>query len=160
MKNLSEKLNKVAKETLKNLEEHHYFNDLELIDNTIRSNQDPLDQVFYKRQQDELTEIYGELLKSYGELLSVFLSYIATRKYEMLLEYSQNKYITVNETAISISRAPGEEILEELAKSEITDLYETVILLEKGWLKRIENSIQTCRNHTYGGNNNNAVNKY
>ena len=151
---MNNELNKKALDTLEYLNNHGYFEKLELADSNISANQDPLDIMFYKSQQDIISEIYGELLKAYGELISSMLSYSVSRKFELLQEYSKNKYITINGKGIDLSRTPGNEVLNDLIKSEINELYRVVLLLGEGWLKRAENSIRTCRNHTYGGDNN------
>lgn len=140
--------NNKAKEFINTLTTQGIFAELESIDNSLVDNKDPFDKRFYLTQQDKLNAIYGELKNMYSELLSQLKRYIVVRKLEMRLEYEQTDSIGVKGDKITPSREPGSELLEDLAKAEVDQLYQSSILLE-GWLDHCDQSIKTCRNHTY-----------
>jgi len=140
--------NKKAIDTVNTLTTQGIFVELEAIDSSLVDNKDPFDKRFYLTQQDKLNSIYGELRNMYSELLSQLKRYIVVRKLEMRLEFEQSDSISVKGDKITPSREPGSELLEDLAKAEVDQLYQSTILLE-GWLDHCDQSIKTCRNHTY-----------
>jgi hypothetical protein len=136
----AEEFNKKAIETMKSLKEHKYFEIVKTIDKEIAENQNPFDKRFYLTKQDQLNEAYGELLVAYSRMRAKLKTYVAVRKFEMKVAYEVDK---------TLGKMPGNEILEDLAKAEIPDVYNARLVLE-GWVGRAENALRTCRSHSYG----------
>lgn len=134
---MNQELNNKSIETVNNLKSSGYFENLRIIDNLIKNNQNPLDREFYLQQQDQVNEIYGEFLNSYYELKGELKKYLAIRKFELRVEAEDNK-----------KRVPGNEALEAIVLAEIGELYKATIVLE-GWVERALNTLRTCRNHGY-----------
>jgi hypothetical protein len=132
-----EALNEYAIKKIKYLTEHKYFEIIKTSDHAISQNDDPLDRSFYLSEQDKLSEAFGEIIIAYYRLKAKLKTYIAVRKFEMKISAK--------------TKLPGNEILEDLIKSEIPELYNATLILE-GWMERAENSIRTTRSHTYGEN--------
>lgn len=152
---IAQQLNKEAIDRLENLHAHGHFETIQIVDSLIRKNANKFDKHFYYEQEDTLTEVYGELLDVYGTLMAQYYNYLSSRKFEATVEYSTNKYVTINGKAIKFSISTlGNTFLEDLIKAEIQDLCKTISIL-KANIDRVKNSIQTCRNHTYGGENGN-----
>ena len=147
-----QELNQKGKEMRENLQEHRYFDKLKSIDHGMVNMGDKFNKRFYMEKEDEASEILGEILGIYAELKSMFESYIVWRKTQLFVESETNKvgkdnFVTVNGRNIKFSRLAG--FAMELAKSEVSELYATVIYL-KYQIQRAENTVKTCRNHTYG----------
>jgi len=132
-----EELNQLALERVENLREHGHFETITITDERISKNEDPFNKGFYYTQQDVLNYAYGEILTDYYTLKAELKRYIAVRKFQYKIEAEETK-----------SKVPGNEILEDLVKSEVDELYKAVLILE-GWVERAENSIRTCRSHCY-----------
>ena len=143
---LAKDLNKTAKDSYKVLEDHKYFEEVKEIEQEIYDNKNAFNKVFYFNCQDKLNQINGEFRTTYGELKALQDTYIAVRKVEML---QNKKCICVNNTVVNLSREPGNDLLTEFARSEITELTSKVSIIYN-WLLRIEGSILVCRNHVYG----------
>lgn len=145
---IKEDLNQLAISTIKNLEDNGYFENLQIIDQEIRDNKDPLDIAFYLSKEDKVSYIYGELKIAYGKLKSALEKYIVYRKFQLVVEYEKDGTLTINDETTSPKRQPGNEFLEDLIKAEIADLFANVILLS-AYIDRAENTVKTTRNHTY-----------
>jgi hypothetical protein len=130
--------NDYAIKKIKSLTEHNYFEIIRTADKDMALNKDPFAKGFYLSKQDKLNEAYGEILIAYRKLKGKWLSYLATRKFESVVQAKTEK-----------TKIPGNEILEDILSSEIIDVYNAMLLL-RGWKDRAENSIKTARNHTYG----------
>lgn len=146
----AKEMNGLAVAGIQNLRDNAYFENLNMVDDEIKSNQNPLDKAFYLTKQDELTSIYGELKNTYAELYSKLKKYIVVRKLQFRVDLEKNKQLTVNGEVLKPSREPGGEVLEDYARAEVSELYEACILLE-GWIEHCENSLRTTRSHVYGG---------
>jgi hypothetical protein len=133
----SVELNELATNTMKNLSEHSYFNNLTIYDQQISDNVDPFNKGFYMSIQDKINLINGELITSYYELRAELKTYIAVRKHQIILEKTQKE-----------EKVPGNEILESLILAEVPQLNTATIVLE-GWTVRADSSLKTARNHTY-----------
>ena len=133
-----EELNQKAINTLKYMDDEYLFEEAKVSDAQIRDSENPFNRAFYLSQEDQLTRIYGELIVAYYNLKAELKTYIAIRKTQIKLENDEKG-----------QKTPGNEILEDMAKAEISEVYKTVLILE-GWVTRVENSIRTCRNHTFG----------
>ncbi len=147
-----QELNQKGIEMRENLSEHYYFKKLKSIDHGMVGFNDKFCKKYYMEKEDEASEILGELLNVYAELKSLFESYILWRKTQLFVESETNKvgkdnYVTVNGQNIKFSRLAG--FAMELAKSEVSELYASVIYI-KYQIQRAENTVKTCRNHTYG----------
>jgi hypothetical protein len=136
---IAEEMNKKAVRVMQNLEKHDYFGQLEIIEERIHDNKDPLDKAYYLSEQDQINSIYGEILIAYYELLGCLKTYVAVKK--------QNAKV---EAEAKGGKLPGDELLKDIARGEVADLYRAVILLE-GWVERGENDLRTCRNHAISG---------
>jgi len=136
----AEELNEYATGKIKYLTEHKYFEIIKQTDKEMAENHDPFNKGFYLSKQDKISEAYGEILIAFRRLKSRLLVYIAHRKFEKSIEAETNG-----------KKLPGNEIVEDLIRAEVLDLYHGMLIL-KGWVERGENSIRTCRSHSYGGN--------
>ena len=145
---IAKDLNKTAQDSYEVLEQHKYFDEIKRIEQEIYDNKNAFNKVFYWHCQDKLNQINGEFRTTYGELKALMETYTAVRKVELM---QNKKVMIVNGTVINLSREPGNELLTEFARSEITNLVSKTIVLYS-WLMRIEGSIITCRNHSYGSN--------
>jgi len=145
----NKELNEKALKEFNNLDEHDFFVDLEVIEQRIKNNKDGFDLQFYLTQEDELNSLYGEIENSYGELSAELEKYLAGRKLQIAIEASQNKdEFTVAGEKIKMKSTMLNHVLSSLIRGEVDDLYKVVLLLESK-LKRVIQSLQTCRNHTY-----------
>lgn len=145
----SKELNEKAKTDYKTLEDNNYFEEICLIEDEIKNNKDPFDLAFYLGQQDKLGSLYGELENSSGELVAGLEKYIVLRELEIAKELTKNKGIfTSDGEEIKMSSTMLNSVLKNIIRAEVSELFETVLKLESK-IKRVVNSIQTCRNHTY-----------
>jgi hypothetical protein len=136
----SEELNKYAIDKIKYLTEHKYFKIIKQTDKEMALNHDPFAKGFYLSRQDKISEAYGEILIAFRKLKARLLVYIAYQKFQKAIEAETNK-----------KKLPGNDILEDMIRGEVLDLYHGMLIL-KGWVERGENSIRTCRSHSYGNN--------
>jgi hypothetical protein len=136
-------INQDAIDKVKALEKEGHFETIQIVDKTMRDCQNPFDQGFYLMQEDQANEAYGELLNAYYQQKANLKTYIAIRKFEMKVEAGTG------------GKLPGNELLEDLIKAEIPDLFNAVIVLE-GWVGRAENSLRTARSHVYAGKENSS----
>lgn len=142
-------LNKKALEEFNNLEKHAWFEEIEIINQSIKNFKNKLDINFYLEKQDDLNNLHGELSNTYGELVSDLDSYIAGRKLGIIIEASKNKgEFVVNGETIKVTSTLLNSVLSSLIRGEVKELFKIVILLEYK-LKIITNAIQTCRSHLY-----------
>lgn len=137
----SKTINDNAIKVMQNLDAHGHFEELVIIEGQIRDNKNPSDRDFYLSQEDLVNNIYGEIMASYGELLGDLKAYVAVYKYQAKLKAEAEK-----------GKLPGDDLLKDLARGEVPDLYKAVIILES-WVDRAENNLRTCRNHILGGGN-------
>ena len=137
--NRAEELNQKALDTYKQLDDDFLFDEAKVSDEQIRDSENPFNRAFYLSQEDHLTKVYGELIVAYYSLKAELKTFIAVRKTQIKVENDEKGVKT-----------PGNEILEDTAKAEVSELYKIVLILE-GWVTRVENSTRTCRNHTFGG---------
>ena len=147
----TEEINKRVAEIIEALQIEQCFVALDAIDAQMQEHPHALDKHFYMKKQDEINQIYNKIREYYYDLLGILETRIATRSFEMLVEYEASgagKTITVNGEPVKLSRAPGREALADAAKSEVPDLNYAVVML-KGWKNRADNAIKTARNHTY-----------
>ena len=145
----AKELNTRAIKEFENLTQHGLFDDIEVIEQCIKNNKNPFDTGFYLGQEDKLNSIYGELQNSFGELSADLEKYLASRKLQIAIESSKNKgEFTVNGEKIKLTSTMLNHILSSLIRGEVDELYKVVLILESK-IKRVLNSLQTCRNHTY-----------
>jgi hypothetical protein len=131
-------LNELAIERMKALTDNGYLEAVRIIDQRMSQHSDPEDKSFYKKMQDEANEACGEITSAYYDIRAEVKRFVAVRKFQMKMELESNK-----------QKVPGNEVLEDLAKAEIPELYRAYIILE-GWKERANNTVMTARNHTYG----------
>lgn len=142
-------LNEYALNSLENLKEHGLFEELEIIEDQIKNHKDKSDIEFYQGIQDQVNYIYGEVSNTLGELSAELESYIANRKLMVSVEYSNDKKFTIKDEEIKLNSTMISAVrISSLIKSEVSDLYKVVLLLESK-VDRIKNSLQTSRNHSY-----------
>lgn len=149
----AKELNEYAAKKKENLQQHGYLENLQIADSEMRANPNKFDKQFYLTKEDEVSEILGEILDTYGKLKAELEKFIVKRKVELLAEAESNddKNVTVKGEKIKFSRLAG--FAEDLAKSEVSGLYGTCIYLH--YVKeRAENAVKTSRNHTYSLDNN------
>jgi len=148
-------LKELTNQVLADLEYKEIFKGLADIDGEIKNQVNPFEKNFYFRKQDQINHIYGELLSAYGTLKKELESYLAVRKYQIVVEFTETNNMTINDKKLTSTRVPGNELLESYVLSEIPELHKACVGLEK-WVERAQNTIRTCRSHTYGedrGNN-------
>jgi hypothetical protein len=112
------------------------------------SNKDPFDIRFYLSIQDELNYILGETENSYGELSSMLESYSCKRGLDIGKELSKSGEYKSGEDIIKLTSTLLNSALKILIRGEVYELVGIVIKLESK-IRKINNSIQTCRSHTY-----------
>lgn len=139
MVSTAQELNEVAINTMKTLSDHNYFSDLAMYDEEMKNNPDPFNKFFYSSIQDKISQINGELLVAYYNFRAELKTFISVRKQQMKLE-AETKGV----------KLAGNEVVEDLIKAEVPELYKAVIILE-GWQARADSSLKTARNHTYEG---------
>lgn len=145
----AKELNKKANEEFTNLTEHGLFDELEVVEQTIKSCKDPFDIGFYLSQQDILTKLLGEIENSFGELNADLESYLTARKLQIIIESSKNKgMFTVGGEEVKVTSTLLNSVLSSLIRGEVNDLFRIVLILESK-IRRIQVSIQTTRNHAY-----------
>ena len=124
---------------MQNLSEHEYFNNLSMYDEAMSASLDPFNRRFYSSIQDKISQINGELIVAYYTLRADLKTFISVRKQQMKLEAEGRG-----------GKLAGNEVVEDLIKAEVPELYRAVIMLE-GWQMRADSSLKTARNHTYEG---------
>lgn len=149
---IAKELNNKANKEFTNLTEHGFFEELEQVEQVIRSCKDPFDVGFYLSQQDILNKLYGEIENSFGELNADLESYLTARKLQIIIESSKNKGIfIVGGEEVKVTSTLLNSVLSSLIRGEVNDLFRIVLILESK-VKRVQVSLQTCRNHSYAKN--------
>lgn len=145
-----EQLNETALQKYNNLREHAFFENLEIIEADIKNNKTRLDYEFYLAKQDELNSLYGEIENVYAELNSLLEKYLVDRTLRLMIEMGtgNNKEVILNGQITKVTSSTLSGVLSKVIKGEISDLYQTVLILESK-VKRVINNLQTVRNHTY-----------
>jgi hypothetical protein len=136
--NRAEELNQKALDTYKQLDDAFLFDEAKVSDEQIRDSENPFNHAFYLSQSDHLNKVYGDLIVAYYNLKAELKTYIAVRKTQIKIENDEKGVKT-----------PGNDVLEDAARAEVSELYKITLFLE-GWVTRVENSLRTCRSHTYG----------
>lgn len=148
----SQELNLKANTEFTNLTEHGFFDELEMVEQAIKSCKDPFNTGFYLSQQDVLNKLYGEIENSFGELNADLESYLTARKLQIVIESSKNKgMFTVGGEEVKVTSTLLNSVLSSLIRGEVNDLFRIVLILESK-IRRVQVSLQTCRNHAYAKN--------
>lgn len=141
----SNELNKLAVDTIDEIRAAEHFQTIQVVDNEIAQYPNPKDTEFYLKKQDVLNECFGEITTHYFALRAELKTYVAVRKNEERVLAVTNK-----------EKVPANDAVEEKVLAEIPELYNATIVLE-GWRERADNSIKTCRSHTYSGKETNNI---
>lgn len=148
----NQELNDKANAEFTNLTEHGFFDELEMVEQAIKSCKDPFNTGFYLSQQDVLNKLFGEIENVFGELNADLESYLTGRKLQISIELSKNKgMFTVGNEQVKITSTLLNSVLSSLIRAEVNDLFRTVLILDSK-IKRVSMSLQTCRNHAYAKN--------
>lgn len=147
-KELNEKANKI----FTSLTENSYFDEIEMVEQAIKSCKDPFNVGFYLSQQDVLNKLFGEIQDAFGELNADLESYLVQRKLQIAIQSSQQKgEFTVGGESVKITSTLLNSVLSSLIRAEVNDLFRICLILESK-VKRVSMSLQTTRNHSYAKN--------
>lgn len=148
----AKELNLKANKIFTSLTENSYFDEIEMVEQAIKSCKDPFNVGFYLSQQDVLNKLFGEIQDAFGELNADLESYLVQRKLQIAIQSSQQKgEFTVGGESVKITSTLLNSVLSSLIRAEVNDLFRICLILESK-VKRVSMSLQTTRNHSYAKN--------